>query len=59
MAYARERLRWDAKAHDTTKVLHWVLQHGPKPDLLPPKVLAAGLVPARKSAAPYAEPSAG
>jgi glycosyltransferase involved in cell wall biosynthesis len=39
MAYVRERLTWDAKAHDTTKVLHWVLRHGPKPDLLPPKAL--------------------
>jgi len=41
MAYARERLTWEAKAHDTTKVLHWVLGLGPKPDLLPPKVSAA------------------
>jgi glycosyltransferase involved in cell wall biosynthesis len=40
VSYARERLTWDAKAQDTTKVLHWVLQRGPKPDFMPPKVLA-------------------
>jgi glycosyltransferase involved in cell wall biosynthesis len=38
MTYAREHLTWEAKAQDTTKVLHWVLQRGPKPDLRPPKV---------------------
>jgi hypothetical protein len=43
MAYARERLTWEAKAQDTTKVLNWVLQRGPKPDFLPPKMLAAGI----------------
>jgi glycosyltransferase involved in cell wall biosynthesis len=41
LAYARERLTWDAKAQDTTRVLHWVLQQGPKPHFAPPKVLAA------------------
>jgi glycosyltransferase involved in cell wall biosynthesis len=41
ISYARERLTWDAKAQDTTRVLHWVLQRGPKPDFAPPKVLAA------------------
>jgi glycosyltransferase involved in cell wall biosynthesis len=40
MAYAWERLTWDAKAQDTTRVLHWVLRQGPKPDLLPPKMLS-------------------
>jgi len=45
MSYARERLTWDAKAHDTTQVLRWVLRRGPKPDFLPPKALAAGIVP--------------
>jgi glycosyltransferase involved in cell wall biosynthesis len=40
MSYARECLTWDAKAQDTTRVLHWVLRRGPKPDLLPPKALA-------------------
>ena len=43
MSYARERLTWDAKAQDTTRVMHWVVRTGPKPDLLPPKVLAAGI----------------
>lgn len=38
--YARERLTWDAKAQDTTRVLKWVLQRGPKPDFMPPKTLA-------------------
>ena len=40
LAYARERLTWDAKAQDTTQVLRWVLQQGPKPHFLPPRVLA-------------------
>jgi glycosyltransferase involved in cell wall biosynthesis len=39
MSYARERLTWDAKAQDTAKVLNWVARRGPKPDLLPPKLL--------------------
>jgi glycosyltransferase involved in cell wall biosynthesis len=39
MAYVQERLTWEAKAQDTTKVLQWVLQRGPKPELLPPKML--------------------
>jgi glycosyltransferase involved in cell wall biosynthesis len=43
MAYARERLTWDAKAQATGQVLHWVVRRGPKPDLLPPKALAAGI----------------
>jgi glycosyltransferase involved in cell wall biosynthesis len=43
MIYARERLTWEAKAQDTTKVLHWVLRRGPKPDFLPPKMLTAGI----------------
>ncbi len=51
MTYARERLTWDAKARDTTKVLNWVLGRGPKPDLLPPKVLAAAVGLSRESAA--------
>lgn len=51
MAYARERLTWEAKAQDTTEVLHWVLGLGPKPDLLPPKILAA-LGPLRSGVAP-------
>jgi glycosyltransferase involved in cell wall biosynthesis len=43
MSYARERLTWDAKANDVTRVLHWVLRQGPKPDLPPPKALAANI----------------
>jgi glycosyltransferase involved in cell wall biosynthesis len=46
MAYAREHLTWDAKAQDTTRILHWVLQLGSKPDLLPPKALAPALAAA-------------
>jgi glycosyltransferase involved in cell wall biosynthesis len=42
MLYARERLTWDAKAQDTTRVLNWVLRRGPKPDFVPPRALAAG-----------------
>jgi hypothetical protein len=54
MSYAQERLTWDAKAQDTTRVLQWVLQRGPKPDFMPPKALAAGPGSSRKNAAPYA-----
>jgi glycosyltransferase involved in cell wall biosynthesis len=39
MSYARENLTWDAKAQSTTQILNWVVQRGPKPDLLPPKLL--------------------
>jgi len=39
MAYARERLTWDAKAQATAEVLHWVVRQGPKPNLPPPKML--------------------
>jgi glycosyltransferase involved in cell wall biosynthesis len=41
VAYARERLTWDAKAAATTEVLNWVVNHGPKPRLIAPKVLHA------------------
>lgn len=47
MSYARERLTWDAKAQDTTRVLDWALRRGPKPDLLGPKSSAARIVAAR------------
>jgi glycosyltransferase involved in cell wall biosynthesis len=40
MCYAWERLTWEAKAKDTTKVLNWVLRRGPKPNLPPPKRLS-------------------
>jgi glycosyltransferase involved in cell wall biosynthesis len=39
MAYARERLTWDAKAQSVSQVLNWAVRRGPKPDLPPPKVL--------------------
>jgi glycosyltransferase involved in cell wall biosynthesis len=39
IAYARQCLTWDAKAHRTTQVLNWAVRRGPKPDLAPPKVL--------------------
>lgn len=37
ITYARESLTWSAKAQRTTRVLHWVLRRGPKPEFLPPK----------------------
>jgi len=39
MAYAKERLTWDAKAQSTTRVLNWAVGRGIKPDLVPPKFL--------------------
>ncbi len=54
MAYARERLTWDAKAQDTTKVLQWVVRRGPKPDLPPPKMLDVGRGVLRENTAPCA-----
>jgi glycosyltransferase involved in cell wall biosynthesis len=39
MAYVRESLTWDAKARATTRVLNWAVRRGPKPELLPPKML--------------------
>lgn len=47
MAYARERLTWEAKAQDTTRVLEWVTGRGPRPDLPPPKVIARDRRPGR------------
>ena len=41
VCYARECLTWDAKAIATSRVLHWVVRQGPKPNLPPPKLLAA------------------
>jgi len=54
MAYARERLTWDAKAQATTGILDWVTQRGPKPDFLPPKALVDGVFLSRQNEAPYA-----
>jgi glycosyltransferase involved in cell wall biosynthesis len=41
MAYVRERLTWEAKAQYVTRILQWAIGQGVKPDLPPPKVLAA------------------
>jgi glycosyltransferase involved in cell wall biosynthesis len=54
MAYAMERLTWEAKAEDTTRVLQWAIRRGPKPDFRPPKALAPGIVASRRDPAPYA-----
>lgn len=51
MSYAKERLTWEAKAQDTTKVLNWVVGHGPKPDLLPVRGFTKELEPSRMSTA--------
>jgi glycosyltransferase involved in cell wall biosynthesis len=47
MSYARDCLTWDAKAQSTTRVLNWALGRGPKPSLVPPKMLH--LEPASRS----------
>jgi glycosyltransferase involved in cell wall biosynthesis len=39
MAYARERLTWEAKAQSTTQVLNWAVRRASKPVLPPPKML--------------------
>jgi glycosyltransferase involved in cell wall biosynthesis len=54
MAYARECLTWDAKAQATTRVLRWVVGQGPKPDLQPPKSLAADTRSSGQKAASHA-----
>jgi glycosyltransferase involved in cell wall biosynthesis len=53
MAYARERLTWDAKAQDTTRVLEWVLGRGAKPNFVPPKMLAGGSSSTVENVAPH------
>jgi glycosyltransferase involved in cell wall biosynthesis len=47
MAYARECLTWEAKARAVTRVLHWAVRRGPKPDLPPPKALVASIASSR------------
>jgi glycosyltransferase involved in cell wall biosynthesis len=54
MAFARERLTWEAKAQATTRVLRWVVRQGPKPDLRPPKELAAVVGSSGQRAASHA-----
>ena len=45
--YARECLSWDAKAQIVTRIVRWAIGRGPKPDLPPPKALAAGIASSR------------
>ena len=54
MTYARECLTWDAKAQATTKVLRWAVRQSPKPDLPPPKTLAAGIRSSEQGATSHA-----
>src|SRR5206468_3966584 len=44
MAYVKEQLTWEAKAEYVSRILRWAIGHGVKPDLPPPKVLAAAAV---------------
>lgn len=39
MDHVRESLTWEAKAQSTSRVLNWVANRGPKPQLPPPKLL--------------------
>jgi glycosyltransferase involved in cell wall biosynthesis len=41
MTYAKERLSWEGKAKDTTRVLLWAVDGSAKPDLPPPKMFSA------------------
>ena len=41
MAYARQCLSWDAKAQIVTRIMHWAIGRGSKPDLPAPKALVA------------------
>jgi glycosyltransferase involved in cell wall biosynthesis len=43
MSYARECLSWDAKAQVVTGIVDWAVGRGPKPNLPPPKALAASV----------------
>jgi glycosyltransferase involved in cell wall biosynthesis len=54
MSYAQECLTWEAKAHLVTQIMYWVLARGPKPDLPPPKALAADVGSSPKRAASHA-----
>jgi glycosyltransferase involved in cell wall biosynthesis len=38
-SYARECLTWEAKAQSVTRIMHWAMGRGPRPDLPPPKAL--------------------
>ena len=54
MSYAREYLTWEAKAQTVTRIMHWVMATGPKPELLPPKALAEGIASSHQMASPCA-----
>jgi glycosyltransferase involved in cell wall biosynthesis len=54
MSYARECLTWEAKAQIVTRIMHWAMARGPRPDLSPPKALAAGIGSSRHRAAAHA-----
>jgi glycosyltransferase involved in cell wall biosynthesis len=54
MSYARECLTWEAKAQIVTQIMRWVMASGPKPELSPPKTLAADIGSHRQIAAPCA-----
>lgn len=43
ISYVRECLTWEAKAEAVSRVLQWAVRRGPKPDLPPPKTLAASM----------------
>ena len=47
MAYVKEQLTWEAKAEYVTRILRWAIGQGVKPDLPPPKLLAAAVGSAR------------
>jgi len=49
VAYARQRLTWEAKAKDMTQVIHWVLGRGPKPNFPSPKPVATKIAPGRQA----------
>lgn len=50
MTYARERLTWEAKAQSTTQILNWAVGRGPKPLLLPPRLLEQKRTPKLENA---------
>jgi alpha-maltose-1-phosphate synthase len=52
--YARQHLSWEEKAQVVTRIVRWAMGQGPKPDLPPPKPLAAGVDSAPQKVSPYA-----
>lgn len=49
MAYARERLTWEAKAQTVSQIIEWAAANGVKPDLPPPKAPEIAMDWERKS----------